>query len=99
MVSHWYFKADEQHEMLGMISAWGFGLLVVWAYLRQKSEVLLEKMGFVTLFIGFAVVLGYGAHLGGKMVYEKGAGIAPMEQHLMKLLDTPAIESVEDNDD
>ncbi|MEM7036315.1 MAG: DUF2231 domain-containing protein [Bacteroidota bacterium] len=78
-------KMAKTHEMLGMISAWGFGLMGVWAYLRQKSNIYWESVVYVILFWGIIGVMGYSAHMGGRMVYEEGAGVAPMKPHLEML--------------
>lgn len=69
----------EQHEQLGMLSAYAFGILGVWAFLRQKSQIKLERIVFVLLFTGVIGMMGFSSHLGGKMVYEKGAGVLPMQ--------------------
>lgn len=68
-----------EHETLGMISGWGFGVLAIWAYLRQKTEVLWERIAFVVVFVLMTTVLLIAAQHGGEMVYEHGAGVAPME--------------------
>jgi hypothetical protein len=31
------------------------------------------------LFVGMLGMLGYSSHLGGRMVYEEGAGVIPMK--------------------
>lgn len=69
----------ETHELLGYIVLWVYGIFAVWAWMRKTSEVKIEKIAFVVLFwIGIGVV-GYTSHLGGKMVYEEGAGVIPMQ--------------------
>ena len=92
----------ELHEQLGMLSAWAFGLLGVWAYLRQKSNIFVERLVFTVLFVGLLGMLGYGSHLGGKMVYEEGAGVVPMkpilEQQRSKGKTSPPIENIEENE-
>ena len=72
----------ESHETFAMIATWAFGLLGVWAYLRQKSEVAIEKIAFVLLFWGVMGTMAYTAQVGGQLVYEEGAGVAPMQPHL-----------------
>lgn len=72
----------ELHELLGMMSTWGFGLLALWVFLRQKSNIAIEKIVYVVIFWMVIGVLAYSAHLGGRMVYEHGAGIAPMDAQL-----------------
>ena len=72
----------ETHEQLGTLSTYAFGILGVWAFLRQKSNIFIEKVVFTGLFLAVIGVLGYSAHLGGEMVYEKGAGVLPMQEIL-----------------
>jgi uncharacterized membrane protein len=69
----------ELHEQLGMLSAYAFGILGVWAFLRQKSKVKPERILFVILFVGVVGMMGFSAHIGGRMVYEEGAGVLPMQ--------------------
>lgn len=79
----------EQHEQLGMLSAYAFGILGVWAFLRQKSKVKLERIAFVVLFVGVIGMMGFSSHIGGKMVYEKGAGVLPMQPILEQQRSNP----------
>lgn len=77
----------EEHEFQGMVTAWAFGLLGVWAFLRSKSKFLIEKIVFVLVFwlgIGW---LGIASHHGGQLVYEQGAGVDPMKPHLIEQRD------------
>lgn len=74
------------HENLGMLSAWAFGSLAVWVFLRKQSKILIEKIGFLIVYAGLIGVLAWTSHIGGTMVYEHGAGVAPMEQPLLKQL-------------
>jgi periplasmic mercuric ion binding protein len=59
----------QRHESLVTYATYGFGMLGIWAFLRQKSQVMLEKVGFIVLFVGLNVLIGIGAHVGGEMVY------------------------------
>ena len=70
------------HETLAMVSTWGLGLLGIWVYLRHHSEVVAERLAFVLIFWGFIGILGYTAHIGGKMVFGHGAGVLPMQEHI-----------------
>jgi uncharacterized membrane protein len=70
----------ELHETMVMIATYGFGGLAIWAFLRQKSTLWLEKVGFLSLFLGLNALLLLGAHVGGEMVYVHGAGVAPMQK-------------------
>jgi uncharacterized membrane protein len=65
-----------EHETLGMISGWGFGVLAVWAYLRKESKVKWEQIGFVVLFVLMTGILLIAAQHGGELVYEYGAGVS-----------------------
>lgn len=74
----------EEHEFLGMLTAWAFGLLLVWAYLRQKTKVLLEKIAFTGIFVVGLGLLTIAAAHGGELVYDYGAGVKPMKEHLIQ---------------
>jgi uncharacterized membrane protein len=63
------------HETLGMVSAWVFGILAIWPFLRRNQARLVERLAFILVFMAACSVLAYGAHLGGRMVYEKGVGV------------------------
>lgn len=93
--THEIHEILELHESLGMLASYGFAALAVWAFLRRNSKVIYEKAGFVILFVGLNVMLGITAHLGGKMVYEEGAGIIPMEQTLREQLNKEQREALE----
>lgn len=73
-------EISKEHETFGMITGWGFGVLAVWTYLRLKSEVLLEKIGFAVVYLLMIGVLVLAAMHGGELVYDHGAGVAPMEE-------------------
>lgn len=72
----------EWHERLAYGTLWIFCLLGIWLYLRLNRMKAGEKVGFVVLFWLGIGIMGYGAHLGGEMVYREGAGVAPMESQL-----------------
>ena len=74
------------HELLGYAALWLFAMLLVWRYLREKQAKTRENVLFVFVFWAMIGVTGYSAHLGGKMVYEEGAGVAPMEEILNQQL-------------
>ncbi len=73
----------EEHEFLGMLTGWSFGILLVWAYLRQRSRFLIERISFAIIFAACLGILIIGASHGGQLVYEYGAGVKPMEKHLI----------------
>jgi uncharacterized membrane protein len=64
-----------QHELMGTVATYGFGLLGIWAFLRQKTTIFIEKIAFIVLYLGLYVYMGLGASLGGEMVYEHGLGV------------------------
>lgn len=70
----------EQHGLLSWVSVWVFALLYVWQLLRVKKMPVWEKWLFVAIFVGGTGIMGFSAHLGGRMVYEKGAGVLPMKE-------------------
>ncbi|MEM6265175.1 MAG: DUF2231 domain-containing protein [Bacteroidota bacterium] len=69
----------EQHELYSFILLWLFGMLLAWYFLRSRTWVNLEKMGYLAVFWVLVVVMGYSAYLGGQLVYTHGAGVAPMK--------------------
>jgi uncharacterized membrane protein len=68
----------EWHERLGMATAWSFGLMAVWSWLRRAKAKMWEQVLFALLYLGLLGMMAYGAHLGGEMVYEHGVGIEPV---------------------
>lgn len=66
----------ENHENLLMVATYGFGMLGIWAFLRQKSNFVFERIGFVAVFVALLGLMLFGTHQGGKMVYLHGAGTA-----------------------
>lgn len=68
------------HERLAYLVTWLFGMLLIWKYLRRNNKGPIEHWAFVILFIGSIFIMAYGSHLGGTLVYEKGAGVEPMYQ-------------------
>lgn len=74
----------EQHELLSYLSIWVFGLMYIWQMLRSKKFLQVEKFAFIGIFSVLLAVMAYSAHLGGKMVYEKGVGVEPMKVQLQQ---------------
>lgn len=74
------------HEIMAYGNIWVFSVLWVWQYVRKKHFLTLynrwEKIFFTLIFIIGLGFMGYAAHLGGKMVYEHGAGVRPVENAL-----------------
>ncbi len=75
-----------QHEIMAYGTIWVFSVLWVWQFVRKKYLVQdyfnWEKLIFAVIFIISLCFMGYSAHLGGKMVYEHGTGVIPMEKML-----------------
>jgi uncharacterized membrane protein len=69
----------EQHELLGFASLWGFGLLLLWRFLRRGTPKRMLDLAFVAVFAVLLGLVAYSSHIGGEMVYEKGVGVAPMK--------------------
>lgn len=67
--------AISKHENIVTIATYAFGVLGIWAFLRQKTRFILEKVAFLVAFVGLVVMLFVGAHFGGKLVYEEGVGV------------------------
>ena len=89
--------AIRQHEALVTYATYGFGLLGIWAFLRQKSTLNWEKAIFVILFVGLNVLIGIGAHAGGELVFGHGAGVvrsplAPLDSGGVPIHDLPTVE-------
>ncbi len=77
-------KMMELHARLGWVCVWLLGLLFLWAKLRIGRWKMLENLLFVVVLWATIFIMGYGSHIGGKMVYEKGAGVIPMKETLME---------------
>ncbi|NOZ48098.1 MAG: DUF2231 domain-containing protein [Chlorobi bacterium] len=70
----------ETHQLLGIIVLSITTLLLIWLGFRIKKMKINEVYLFAAGLLIVASIVGYTAHLGGKMVYEEGAGIIPMEK-------------------
>lgn len=82
--THDIHEMIEQHELLSYISIWIFGLMYIWQMLRNKKFLQIERIFFVVIFACVLGIMAYSAHLGGKMVYEKGVGVEPMKAQLQQ---------------
>ncbi|MUP39401.1 DUF2231 domain-containing protein [Labilibaculum euxinus] len=72
----------ETHKLLGFIFFGIYILLLLWLVVRKSKMKNFEFTGIVVLLVLSSGILSYSAHLGGKMVYEHGAGVSPMEKIL-----------------
>jgi uncharacterized membrane protein len=68
------------HKYFGLTSTILFTILSLWLILRKSKLVAIEQRIFTFIIIVCIVVMTYGSFLGGKMVYEKGAAVKPMEK-------------------
>lgn len=67
------------HELFGYIFSGVFLILLVWMIIRESKMRLREFTSIVILLVLTSGLLVFGAHLGGRLVYEEGAGVLPME--------------------
>lgn len=70
----------ETHELLGFVFSGIFLAVLIWLFIRKPKMKTTEFSALVTILVLSSGLLGYSAHLGGKMVYEQGAGVFPMEE-------------------
>lgn len=75
MLSQELRKILDLHEILGYAVLWANGLLLIWMYLRHHRWKQSELAGFVIVLALVCGLMTYSAHLGGRMVYEFGAGV------------------------
>lgn len=85
------------HERLGYVSLWLFGMLGIWLWLRTHRMARLEKAGFLLLYWVGVGVMAFGAHQGGELVYQKGAGVSPYQPYLEEIFQQEQAQSLEDN--
>jgi uncharacterized membrane protein len=69
----------ETHKLLGFILSGIFLVVWLWTIVRKSKMKTYEFTGVVVILVLTAGLLGYSAHLGGKMVYQEGAGVVPIE--------------------
>ena len=70
----------EVHEKIGIAIFVLSALLSIWFFIRRIKMKKIENILFVlVLWLGIGLV-GYAGYLGGKMVYDNGAGIKPMQK-------------------
>jgi uncharacterized membrane protein len=72
------------HKLLGFILSGIFLVAWLWMIVRKSKMKTYEFTGVVVILVLTAGLLGYSAHLGGKMVYQEGAGVVPMETIISK---------------
>lgn len=74
-MSHELHEKVEQHETVGYIIAWLYAALLVWKILRRKAMSVTENRTFLGAMLVATALLLYSGFLGGKLVYEYGAGV------------------------
>jgi uncharacterized membrane protein len=79
---------DDVHQTLVKHKFTGFGILIfsfillTWGWVRKNKFAKGEYVAWaISLVLGTAAVF-YQGFLGGKMVFEQGAGVKPMEQYM-----------------
>ncbi|MDE5421007.1 DUF2231 domain-containing protein [Ancylomarina sp. DW003] len=72
----------ETHKLLGFVFSGVYTLILFWLVVRRSKMKSLEYKGIVVILVLASGFLAYSAHLGGKMVYEHGAGVLPMQEIL-----------------
>ncbi|HWR08303.1 DUF2231 domain-containing protein [Sporomusa sp.] len=72
----------ERHKQIEYVATALFGLLLVWRSLRKTM--LPQSMVQLAVYYAIGVfaigTMAYGAHLGGRLVYEYGVGVAAVSQ-------------------
>jgi len=68
-------EAVEQHETVGFLFAWLAAALFVWKLLRRAHMKANETRVFIGAYAVTVILMLYGGWLGGKLVYEYGAGV------------------------
>ena len=66
----------ETHEILGYTIAWLFLMLWLWHYFRKDNMQPKELVAFAVLYILSLSFVVWTSYIGGKLVYEYGAGIS-----------------------
>jgi len=70
----------EVHEDFGKAILILSTVLSIWFLIRQLKMKKIENLIFVLIIWFGMAMIGYTAYLGGKMVYDNGAGIKPMQK-------------------
>lgn len=66
-------EAVADHENLAYLSAWYFGLLLVWRMLRKPAQMFLwETYAFLLAILAGIALVFFTGHNGGVLVYELG---------------------------
>jgi len=73
----------EKHEFNGFFILVLSFVLLTWAWVRKNRFMKLEYFSWVFALVLLSVTVFYQGYLGGKMVFGLGAGVKPMEVHLV----------------
>lgn len=91
----------ETHETIGLIVAGIFILLLIWRSFLKTS--LPTKSSYQTIYLAMGILavvtMLYGAHLGGKLVYEFGVGGSAVQQSMQSQKQNEANEEHEHESD
>lgn len=74
----------ELHERLGTISMWAAIAAVAlrWYLMRREPLGPRGRVGMLVISLALAVLVGVSGYFGGELVYEHGAGVAPVMRTL-----------------
>jgi uncharacterized membrane protein len=79
---------DEIHQILVPHKFTGFGILIfsfillTWGWVRKNKFRKAEYVAWALLLVLVTAAVFYQGFLGGKMVFEQGAGVKPLEQYM-----------------
>ena len=68
------YQVMELHERLGISTLVTGSLITVWRLLMRDRLAGWARVVAIAMMLGMAGTLAYGAHLGGRLVYEFGVG-------------------------
>lgn len=72
------------HKYNGFVLLFVYSILAIWFWRRKNSIRNKEYTAWVLCLLLATGVLSYQGYLGGKMVFELGAGVEPMEESMRK---------------
>jgi uncharacterized membrane protein len=81
---------EEIHQILEKHKFTGFAILILaqalltWYWVRKNKFGKNEYIGWVICLVLGTVMIAYQGYLGGRMVFEQGAGVKPMESQMKK---------------
>lgn len=66
----------DQHQTLGYIIAWLFGMLWIWGFMRRDKMETGEGWSYTAVYWVCLSFVMWTSWIGGKLVYEYGAGVS-----------------------